>query len=158
MLYVIPLPQSVYVYSSLFTHELHHSWAAAQQHLAAAEQRISCRTHCLLQSQLALPEAAANGIHSSSPPLNLLQSHHFRLLNLCMRFLQAALIVGECGGKVMEAQGELITTQYFDSLAAEINDLLQVRGNYCSSEESGTVLQIVHGVLERWTLVCLCWQ
>jgi hypothetical protein len=30
----------------------------------------------------------------------------------------------------MEAQGELITTQFFDSLAAEINDLLQVRGTW----------------------------
>jgi hypothetical protein len=27
---------------------------------------------------------------------------------------------------VLEAQGELITTQYCDSLAAEINELLQV--------------------------------
>lgn len=40
--------------------------------------------------------------------------------------LQASLIVSESAGKVMEAQGELITTQYFDSLAAEIDDLLQV--------------------------------
>jgi hypothetical protein len=44
--------------------------------------------------------------------------------------LQASLIVSESGGKVMEAQGELITTQYFDSLAAEINDLLQVCCSY----------------------------
>jgi hypothetical protein len=27
----------------------------------------------------------------------------------------------------VEAQGELMTTQYFDSVAAEINDILQVR-------------------------------
>jgi hypothetical protein len=52
--------------------------------------------------------------------------------------LQAALIVSESGGKVMEAQGELITTQYFDSLAAEINDLLQVSSSL-SSSEGGTV-------------------
>uniref|UniRef100_A0A383VLC1 E3 UFM1-protein ligase 1 homolog n=1 Tax=Tetradesmus obliquus TaxID=3088 RepID=A0A383VLC1_TETOB len=41
---------------------------------------------------------------------------------------QASLIVSESAGKVMEAQGELITTQYFDSLAAEIDDLLQESG------------------------------
>ncbi len=41
--------------------------------------------------------------------------------------MQAALVVSESGGSVIEAQGELITTQYFDTLAAEINDLLQVR-------------------------------
>lgn len=29
-------------------------------------------------------------------------------------------------GSILEAQGELITTQYFDSLAAEVNELLQV--------------------------------
>jgi hypothetical protein len=35
--------------------------------------------------------------------------------------------VEEAGGSVLDAQGELITTQYFDSLAAEVNELLQVR-------------------------------
>lgn len=40
---------------------------------------------------------------------------------------QGAALVAESDGAVMEAQGELITTQYFDSIAAEINDLLQVR-------------------------------
>lgn len=30
---------------------------------------------------------------------------------------------------MLEAQGEIITTQYFDSLAAEVNDMLQV-GTY----------------------------
>jgi hypothetical protein len=36
------------------------------------------------------------------------------------------LVVEEAKGSVLEAQGELITTQYFDSLAAEVNELLQV--------------------------------
>lgn len=39
--------------------------------------------------------------------------------------MQAVIIVSESKGNVLEAQGELITVQYFDSLAAEINDLLQ---------------------------------
>lgn len=47
-----------------------------------------------------------------------------------MTFLQVALIVEEAGGSVLDAQGELITTQYFDSLAAEVNDMLQVRAQY----------------------------
>lgn len=37
----------------------------------------------------------------------------------------------------MEAQGELITTQYFDSLAAEIDDLLQVRRSLTSTHRAG---------------------
>ncbi|GFR49317.1 hypothetical protein Agub_g11343, partial [Astrephomene gubernaculifera] len=41
---------------------------------------------------------------------------------------QAAAIVAESSGAVMEVQGELITTQYFDSIAAEINDQLQEAG------------------------------
>ncbi|PNH08080.1 E3 UFM1-protein ligase 1 [Tetrabaena socialis] len=41
---------------------------------------------------------------------------------------QAAAIVAESGGAVMEVQGELITTQYFDAIAAEINDHLQEAG------------------------------
>lgn len=40
---------------------------------------------------------------------------------------QASQIVAESGGSVIEAAGELITAQYFDSLAAEVDDLLQVR-------------------------------
>ncbi|KAI8468856.1 MAG: hypothetical protein J3K34DRAFT_294179 [Monoraphidium minutum] len=41
---------------------------------------------------------------------------------------QAALIVAESGGAVVEAAGELMTTQYFDALAAEVDDLLQESG------------------------------
>jgi hypothetical protein len=72
-------------------------------------------------------------------------------------FLQAALIVGESGGKVMEAQGELITTQYFDSLAAEINDLLQVRAS-CSTPatvKQQCVADCARRVRVR-EIVCLC--
>lgn len=39
---------------------------------------------------------------------------------------QAALIVADSGGRVIEAGGELITEQYFDGLAAEVDDQLQV--------------------------------
>ncbi len=47
--------------------------------------------------------------------------------DLCLILLhQAAAIVAESGGSVFEAHGELITLQYFDSLAAEVNELLQV--------------------------------
>jgi hypothetical protein len=41
---------------------------------------------------------------------------------------QVATIISESAGSVVEAQGELITTQYFDSLAAEVNELLQESG------------------------------
>ncbi|EFJ45906.1 hypothetical protein VOLCADRAFT_105788 [Volvox carteri f. nagariensis] len=41
---------------------------------------------------------------------------------------QASVIVSESGGTVMEVQGELITTQYFDAIAAEINDQLHEAG------------------------------
>jgi hypothetical protein len=39
---------------------------------------------------------------------------------------QAAAAVGESSGRVQLIQGELITLAYFDSLAAEVNDTLQV--------------------------------
>lgn len=47
-------------------------------------------------------------------------------LNHCER--QVRSIITEANGSVVEAQGELITTQYFDALAAEVNELLQESG------------------------------
>lgn len=49
------------------------------------------------------------------------------LSQTCIAPPQAASIVAESSGGVIEAGGELITSQYFDSLAAEVDDLLQVR-------------------------------
>jgi hypothetical protein len=62
-------------------------------------------------------------------PLALLCSARSRTLHVphTNPRAQAALIVAESQGRVIDAQGELITTQYFDSLAAEVNDMLQVR-------------------------------
>lgn len=58
---------------------------------------------------------------------NLTSSHSFRDWPLLFPTInQVVLIVEEAGGSVLEAQGELITTQYFDSLAAEVDDMLQV--------------------------------
>jgi hypothetical protein len=42
--------------------------------------------------------------------------------------------VSESGGTVIEAAGELITSQYFDLLAAEVDDLLQVRRSCAEAE------------------------
>eukprot|EP00955_Chlamydomonas_euryale_P018806 200682-Chlamydomonas_euryale.AAC.1 len=39
---------------------------------------------------------------------------------------QARALVQASPGDVFEAQGELITQQYFDGLAAEVNEMLQV--------------------------------
>ncbi|KAF5828079.1 hypothetical protein DUNSADRAFT_18260 [Dunaliella salina] len=47
---------------------------------------------------------------------------------------QAAAVVAEGGGEVLEAQGELITVQYFDAIAGEINDLLQEAGQVSLSD------------------------
>eukprot|EP00878_Enallax_costatus_P006274 GHUV01006577.1.p1 GENE.GHUV01006577.1~~GHUV01006577.1.p1 ORF type:complete len:509 (+),score=174.38 GHUV01006577.1:756-2282(+) len=80
---------------------------------------------------------------------------------------QAALIVAESNGNVLEAQGELITLQYFDTLAAEINDLLQESGvtsmadlaiTYSLTTEllrsivSSRMGTIIHGQLEAGVL------
>jgi hypothetical protein len=35
-------------------------------------------------------------------------------------------VVEESSGSIVEAQGELLTQQYFDSLAVEVDELLQV--------------------------------
>ena len=45
---------------------------------------------------------------------------------------QAAAIVAESHGAVMELHGELLSNHYFDSIAAEIDDLLQVRESACA--------------------------
>ncbi|GIM08278.1 hypothetical protein Vretimale_12254 [Volvox reticuliferus] len=47
---------------------------------------------------------------------------------------QAAVIVAESGSTVLEIQGELITAQYFDTIAAEINDQLQETGQISIGE------------------------
>lgn len=41
---------------------------------------------------------------------------------------QASVIVAESGGTILEVQGDLISTEYFDSIAAEIDDQLQDAG------------------------------
>lgn len=44
---------------------------------------------------------------------------------------QAGATVGDSGGALQLVQGELITTSYFDALAAEVADSLQVQ--FCRS-------------------------
>lgn len=39
---------------------------------------------------------------------------------------QAQSFVEECNGQVQIIQGELMTTEYFDGVAAEVEELLQV--------------------------------
>ena len=46
----------------------------------------------------------------------------------CERQAAAAVVAG--GGALQAVQGELITQGYFDNLAAEIDELLQVRPGY----------------------------
>lgn len=47
---------------------------------------------------------------------------------------QVANIVTESNGAIVEVQGELITAQYFDTIAAEINDQLQEAGQLSIGE------------------------
>ncbi len=47
---------------------------------------------------------------------------------------QAAVVVSESSGSVQEVNGELITSQYFDSVAAEINEQLQEAGQLSLGE------------------------
>ena len=51
------------------------------------------------------------------PPPPLVQVH-------CER--QARALMDESGGAISEAQGELLTQEYFDGLAAEVDEMLQV--------------------------------
>ncbi len=41
---------------------------------------------------------------------------------------QAGIIVAESGGTILDVQGDLITSQHFDTIAAEVNDQLQEAG------------------------------
>ena len=47
---------------------------------------------------------------------------------------QAFRAVEEGKGSLQNVQGELITQAYFDSVAAEVNELLQVRSSSSSSK------------------------
>jgi hypothetical protein len=53
------------------------------------------------------------------PPFSCMRQVH------CER--QARVLVESSSGAVMESNGELLTQKYFDGLAAEVNELLQVR-------------------------------
>jgi hypothetical protein len=63
-------------------------------------------------------------------------------------YTQAALIVEESNGAVTGAGGELVTAQYFDGLAAEVDDLLQV------GAENAPVRLGVRGFRFRGRCVC----
>ena len=56
----------------------------------------------------------------------------------CERAAQQA--VAESNGELRLVQGELITVEYFDNLAAEIDEILQVR--YTMSPPNGSMLLI----------------
>ncbi|KXZ55512.1 hypothetical protein GPECTOR_2g1061 [Gonium pectorale] len=63
---------------------------------------------------------------------------------------QAAAIVAESAGGVLELQGELITSQYFDSIAVEINDQLQEAGQLSVGElaaQYGLATELVMNVV-----------
>lgn len=65
---------------------------------------------------------------------------------------QAAAIVAESGGSVLEVNGELITAQYFDVIAAEIDDQLQESGQLSVGElaaQYGLATELVLNIVSQ---------